>query len=137
MKRPTRRMKPCLLRSRLLRIIACIPTRVWQYSIGPTSSLVLFEEACRRNAIKYSIVGGFSFYERAEIKDLLCYLKVCLNPQDSISVLRIVNTPPRGNRKDDHRHSGAGGPQAGTVVVGTRSGWLSSRRRSQPERSMH
>jgi DNA helicase II / ATP-dependent DNA helicase PcrA len=56
----------------------------------------LFEEACRRNAIKYSIVGGFSFYERAEIKDLLCYLKVCLNPQDSISLLRIVNTPPRG-----------------------------------------
>src|SRR5262249_9566362 len=56
----------------------------------------LFEEACRRNAIKYSIVGGFSFYERAEIKDLLCYLKVCLNPCDSVSLLRILNTPPRG-----------------------------------------
>jgi ATP-dependent DNA helicase UvrD/PcrA len=56
----------------------------------------LFEEACRRSTIKYSIVGGFSFYERAEIKDLLCYLKMCRNPRDSISLARIVNTPPRG-----------------------------------------
>ena len=56
----------------------------------------LFEEACRRNNIKYSVVGGFSFYERAEIKDLLSYLKLCLNPQDSVSLLRILNTPPRG-----------------------------------------
>jgi DNA helicase II / ATP-dependent DNA helicase PcrA len=56
----------------------------------------LFEEACRRNAIKYSVVGGFSFYERAEIKDLLAYLKLSLNPRDSVSLQRIVNTPPRG-----------------------------------------
>jgi DNA helicase-2/ATP-dependent DNA helicase PcrA len=56
----------------------------------------LFEEACRRNNIQYSVVGGFSFYERAEIKDLLSYLKLCLNPQDSVSLLRILNTPPRG-----------------------------------------
>ncbi len=56
----------------------------------------LFEEACRRNGIKYGVVGGFSFYERAEIKDLLCYLKLCLNPNDSVSLLRVINTPPRG-----------------------------------------
>ncbi len=76
------------------------------HRLRPSDSLVvlyrtnfqsrLFEEACRRSAIKYSIVGGFSFYERAEIKDLLCYLKMCLNPRDSISLTRIVNTPPRG-----------------------------------------
>jgi DNA helicase-2/ATP-dependent DNA helicase PcrA len=56
----------------------------------------LFEEACRRNSIKYSVVGGFSFYERAEVKDLLSYLKFCLNFQDSVSLVRILNTPPRG-----------------------------------------
>jgi len=56
----------------------------------------LFEEACRRFGIKYSLVGGFSFYARAEIKDLLCYLKLCLNPNDTVSLLRVINTPPRG-----------------------------------------
>lgn len=55
-----------------------------------------FEEACRRYGLKYSVVGGFSFYERAEIKDLLAYLRVSLNPQDPVSLLRIINTPPRG-----------------------------------------
>ena len=56
----------------------------------------LFEEACRRTNLKYNVVGGFSFYERAEVKDLLSYLKLCLNPNDSVSLLRVINTPPRG-----------------------------------------
>ncbi len=56
----------------------------------------LFEEAMRRYGLKYHVVGGFSFYERAEIKDMISYLKVILNPDDSISVLRVVNTPARG-----------------------------------------
>src|SRR5215831_151970 len=56
----------------------------------------LFEEAMRRYGLKYHVVGGFSFYERAEIKDLISYLKVIQNPDDSISLLRVVNTPPRG-----------------------------------------
>ncbi len=55
-----------------------------------------FEEACRRHNLKYSVVGGFSFYERAEIKDLLAYLNLTLNPQDRVSLLRVINTPPRG-----------------------------------------
>jgi DNA helicase II / ATP-dependent DNA helicase PcrA len=54
------------------------------------------EEALRRYGRKYLIVGGFSFYQRAEVKDLLAYLKVLLSPQDSISLLRIINTPARG-----------------------------------------
>jgi DNA helicase-2/ATP-dependent DNA helicase PcrA len=54
------------------------------------------EEALRRYGRKYVIVGGFSFYQRAEIKDILAYLKAALSPQDSISLLRIVNTPARG-----------------------------------------
>jgi DNA helicase-2/ATP-dependent DNA helicase PcrA len=56
----------------------------------------LFEEAMRRYGLKYHVVGGFSFYERAEIKDMISYLKVVLNPNDSISLLRVVNTPARG-----------------------------------------
>jgi DNA helicase-2/ATP-dependent DNA helicase PcrA len=56
----------------------------------------LFEEAMRRYSLKYHVVGGFSFYERAEIKDLISYLKVILNPDDSISLLRVINTPTRG-----------------------------------------
>jgi DNA helicase-2/ATP-dependent DNA helicase PcrA len=56
----------------------------------------LFEEAMRRYQLKYHVVGGFSFYERAEIKDLISYLKVIHNPEDSVSLLRVVNTPPRG-----------------------------------------
>ena len=56
----------------------------------------LFEEAMRRYGLKYHVVGGFSFYERSEIKDMISYLKVIHNPDDSISLLRVVNTPTRG-----------------------------------------
>lgn len=56
----------------------------------------LFEEACRRVGIRYNIIGGFSFYERAEIKDTIAYLKVLLNPHDNMSLSRIINTPQRG-----------------------------------------
>jgi DNA helicase-2/ATP-dependent DNA helicase PcrA len=56
----------------------------------------LFEEAMRRYGLKYHIVGGFSFYDRSEIKDMISYLKVIQNPDDSISLLRVVNTPTRG-----------------------------------------
>ena len=56
----------------------------------------LFEEAMRRYGLKYHVVGGFSFYERSEIKDMISYLKVTHNPDDSISLLRVINTPTRG-----------------------------------------
>jgi DNA helicase-2/ATP-dependent DNA helicase PcrA len=56
----------------------------------------LFEEAMRRYGLKYHVVGGFSFYERAEIKDMISYLKVIHNVDDSISLLRVINTPVRG-----------------------------------------
>ncbi|MEQ1949052.1 MAG: UvrD-helicase domain-containing protein [Bryobacteraceae bacterium] len=54
------------------------------------------EEALRRYGRKYVVVGGFSFYQRAEVKDILAYLKVLISPADSISLLRIINTPARG-----------------------------------------
>jgi DNA helicase-2/ATP-dependent DNA helicase PcrA len=55
----------------------------------------LFEEAMRRYQMKYHVVGGFSFYERSEIKDMISYLKVIHNPDDSIALQRIINTPTR------------------------------------------
>jgi DNA helicase-2/ATP-dependent DNA helicase PcrA len=56
----------------------------------------LFEEALRRYQIQYRMVGGFSFYDRAEVKDILSYLKLVLNPHDSIALGRVVNSPARG-----------------------------------------
>ena len=56
----------------------------------------LVEEALRRYGIQYHMVGGFSFYDRAEVKDLLSYLKLVQNPHDSIALGRVVNSPPRG-----------------------------------------
>jgi len=60
----------------------------------------LFEEAMRRYQLKYHVVGGFSFYERAEVKDLISYLKAIQNPDDSIAMQRIINTPTRGIGKN-------------------------------------
>jgi DNA helicase-2/ATP-dependent DNA helicase PcrA len=54
------------------------------------------EEALRRYGRKYVVVGGFSFYQRAEVKDVLAFLKVLVSPQDSVSLLRIINVPARG-----------------------------------------
>lgn len=54
------------------------------------------EEALRRYNLRYHVVGGFSFYQRAEIRDALAYLRVLLSPLDSVSLLRIINTPARG-----------------------------------------
>jgi len=56
----------------------------------------LVEEALRRFNISYTMVGGFSFYERAEIKDLLGYLRLVRNPHDSMALQRVINTPARG-----------------------------------------
>lgn len=55
-----------------------------------------FEEACRRAGLSYNLVGGFSFYERAEVRDIIAYLKVALNTHDDIALLRVINSPARG-----------------------------------------
>jgi len=64
------------------------------YRLNSQSRLI--EEAMRRYQLPYQVVGGFSFYERAEIKDMISYLKLINNPQDSIALLRVINTPARG-----------------------------------------
>jgi DNA helicase-2/ATP-dependent DNA helicase PcrA len=54
------------------------------------------EEALMAQAIPYTIVGGLTFYDRREIKDILAYLRVLTNPRDEISLLRVINKPKRG-----------------------------------------
>ena len=56
----------------------------------------VFEETFLRSAIPYKVVGGVRFYERKEVKDFLGYLRVLVNPEDEISLRRIINTPKRG-----------------------------------------
>src|SRR6202790_1103410 len=55
-----------------------------------------FEEVFRRRGLRYKLVGGFSFYNRAEVKDALAYGRLALHPEDDIALLRVLNVPPRG-----------------------------------------
>jgi len=55
-----------------------------------------FEEVFRRRGLRYKLVGGFSFYNRAEVKDALAYVRLAMHPEDDISLLRVINLPPRG-----------------------------------------
>lgn len=55
-----------------------------------------FEEVFRRRGLRYRLVGGFSFYNRAEVKDALAYVRLALHPEDDISLLRVLNVPARG-----------------------------------------
>ncbi|MFH0974269.1 MAG: UvrD-helicase domain-containing protein [Spirochaetota bacterium] len=56
----------------------------------------VFEDFLRRENLPYRIVGGLKFYDRKEIKDILAYLRVIANPADTVSLLRVINTPARG-----------------------------------------
>ena len=55
-----------------------------------------FEEVLRRLGIRYRVVGGFSFYERAEVRTALAYVRLLFPPEDDVALLRVLNTPPRG-----------------------------------------
>jgi DNA helicase-2/ATP-dependent DNA helicase PcrA len=55
-----------------------------------------FEETFRARAWRYRLLGGFSFYQRAEVKDALAYARLAMFPDDDIALLRVLNTPPRG-----------------------------------------
>ncbi len=64
------------------------------YRINALSRLL--ETAMSQNQIPYQVAAGFSFYERAEIRDLIAYLRLIENPADDAAFLRIINTPARG-----------------------------------------
>jgi len=80
----------------------------------------LFEEAMRRYQLKYHVVGGFSFYERAEIKDMISYLKLLQNPDDSVALLRCINKSSTRDRQD---HDGSfGADRAGDELFDVEGG---------------
>ncbi len=56
----------------------------------------VFEEVLRAARVPYVVVGGMRFYERAEIKDVLGYLRLLVNPDNDVDLVRVINTPPRG-----------------------------------------
>src|SRR5690606_32849516 len=56
----------------------------------------IIEDILRKEKIPYRIVGGVKFYDRKEIKDICGYLRLLINPKDSVSLYRIINNPPRG-----------------------------------------
>ena len=56
----------------------------------------LFEDAMKRRHIPYQILSGFSFYERKETKDMICYMRLVVNPADDLALKRIINEPKRG-----------------------------------------
>jgi len=72
----------------------CLRDMAVFYRVNAMSRVL--EEAFIRNKIPYQVVRGVEFYRRKEIRDLLAYLKVLVNPNDEIALLRIINTPARG-----------------------------------------
>ncbi|MEG1159702.1 MAG: UvrD-helicase domain-containing protein, partial [Acidaminococcaceae bacterium] len=64
------------------------------YRTNPQSRI--FEEMLIKSGIPYTMVGGQKFYERKEVKDILAYLRVVFNPNDTLSMMRIINVPRRG-----------------------------------------
>ena len=89
----------------------------------------VLEEALRAARIPYRVVGGVRFYDRAEVKDLLAYLRLVANPEDDVSFLRVVNVPTRGIGKtsidrllDDAATHGTGVWEAAKRAAAGKSG---------------
>jgi DNA helicase-2/ATP-dependent DNA helicase PcrA len=85
-------------------VVEDIKQRIWEHKspYGEFAILFrtavqprLFEMRLRSEGIPYTLVGGMSFFDRKEVKDMLSYLKLIANPADELSLLRVINTPPR------------------------------------------
>jgi len=90
-----------------------------------------FEEGLRRLNIRYRVVGGFSFYERAEVRNALAYVRLIFHPEDDVALLRVLNVPARGIGATTVRESGkslwdvirAGEFSAGKKIAGALNGF--------------
>jgi DNA helicase II / ATP-dependent DNA helicase PcrA len=80
----------------LSRILSAEPDHTCAVEYRTNFQSRAFEEAFRRMGLRYRLVGGFSFYHRAEVKDALAYVRLAMHPEDDISLLRVLNLPPRG-----------------------------------------
>jgi DNA helicase-2/ATP-dependent DNA helicase PcrA len=80
----------------LERILADDPDQICAVEYRTNFQSRSFEEVFRRRGVRYKLVGGFSFYNRAEVKDALAYVRLALHPEDDISLLRVLNVPARG-----------------------------------------
>jgi DNA helicase-2/ATP-dependent DNA helicase PcrA len=87
------------------RVVADIQSRLAQSGAQPRHFAILFrtneqprpfEAALRKVRLPYVLIGGQSFYDRKEVRDITAYIKVLVNPQDEAALLRIINTPARG-----------------------------------------
>ena len=96
----------------------------------------VIEDALRREGVAYRIIGSVRFYERKEIKDTLAYLKLLINPDDDVSLRRVINVPTRGigkgvmdalGRAGRARALGRAGPVAALALV-------AAERRARPRR---
>ena len=64
-----------------------------------------FEEVLRRLGIRHRVVGGFSFYERAEVRNALAYVRLLFHPEDDVALLRVLNVPAARHWCGDGRRS--------------------------------
>src|SRR5215468_7386469 len=80
----------------LVRILSDDPDQTCAVEYRTNFQSRSFEEALRRRGLRYKLVGGFSFYNRAEVKDALAYVRLALLPEDDIALLRVLNVPARG-----------------------------------------
>ena len=80
------------------------------------------EQAFRSARIPYQVVGGVAFYERQEIKDVLAYLNLMVNPKDDMAFARVVNVPPRGLGKTSIEHLTAAARDRGYSAAGDGAG---------------
>ena len=97
------------------------------------------EEACLRYGVPYQVVGGMKFYQRQEVKDIIAYLRLIANPDDDVSLNRVINLPTRGigQRTLDHlartaRDAGTSQFAAIEALSDESSGWDRAQHCRQP-----